>query len=57
MLNVLQIFNEFVSNALLELGNNHKLKFYESTANFLNLTIRWWNIVNVKHPNKGVYKK
>lgn len=54
---VLQIFNEFVSNALLQLGNKHQLKFYEGTANFLNLIIRWWNIVNVKHPNKGVAKK
>ncbi|XP_042913759.1 uncharacterized protein [Parasteatoda tepidariorum] len=54
---VLQIFNEFVPQGLLELGKNHNIVHYENTANFIKIINNWWNIVNVKTPTKGFHLK
>ena len=54
---VLRIFNDFVIQALLELGEKNNLNFYKETAEYINLIYKWWCIVNVKHPFKGIRKK
>lgn len=50
---VLQIFNEYMVAALLELGKKHNLNFYKETARYIEIIHQWWCIVNVKSPNKG----
>ncbi|XP_035223260.1 LOW QUALITY PROTEIN: uncharacterized protein LOC118196010 [Stegodyphus dumicola] len=50
---VLDIFNPYVIQALLKLGNEHQLKNYKSTANFIDIIYKWWCIMNVKTPFKG----
>ncbi|GBN15042.1 hypothetical protein AVEN_182966-1 [Araneus ventricosus] len=50
---VLCIFNEHVAEALAELGEKNKLLYSQDTSDFLKIIIRWWQIVNVKTPNKG----
>lgn len=47
----LKIFNPFVAQALLEFGC--KIDKSKDTADFVNIIIRWWKIVNVKTPLKG----
>ena len=50
---VLQIFNEFVAQALLQLGNAHDILHYQDTSAFISLILTWWEVVNVKTPHKG----
>ncbi|GBO17359.1 hypothetical protein AVEN_7037-1 [Araneus ventricosus] len=50
---VLCIFNEHATEALAELGEKNKLLYSKDTSDFLKIIIRWWQIVNVKTPNKG----
>ncbi|GBL81604.1 hypothetical protein AVEN_22741-1, partial [Araneus ventricosus] len=50
---VLCIFNEHVAEALTELGEKNKLLYSQDTSDFLKIIIIWWQIVNVKTPNKG----
>ncbi|GBM92343.1 hypothetical protein AVEN_9188-1 [Araneus ventricosus] len=50
---VLCIFNEHVTEALAELGEKNKLLYSKDTSDFLKIIIKWWQIVNVKTPNKG----
>lgn len=50
---VLQVFNEYIVEALMELGSKHNLNHFESTANFIKIICTWWKIVNVKTPGKG----
>ena len=49
---VLQIFNNYVSHALRELGEKYKIPHYLDTAAFIERVTTWWNIVNVKTPIK-----
>lgn len=49
----LKIFSSFVSSALRLKGTELKLILPEETAGFIDLVLRWWNIVNVKTPQKG----
>lgn len=49
----LKIFSSFVSSALRLKGTELKLTLPEETAGFIDLILRWWNIVNVKTPQKG----
>lgn len=49
----LSIFNAFVSSALRIQGRSLQLTLSDETANFIDLIVRWWNIVNVKTPQKG----
>nr|CAH7769842.1 unnamed protein product [Callosobruchus chinensis] len=48
---VLKVFNSFVSEALLTCGVN--INHSKSTADFINIILKWWRIVNVKTPFKG----
>ncbi|XP_055928658.1 uncharacterized protein LOC129959790 [Argiope bruennichi] len=50
---VLSIFNEHVAEALVELGERKNLIYSKDTSEFLKIIITWWQIVNVKTPNKG----
>ncbi|XP_054707693.1 uncharacterized protein LOC129217416 [Uloborus diversus] len=50
---VLNIFNEFVIEALNTLGEKHALPHFQGTAMFIEIILKWWWVVNVKTPNKG----
>ena len=50
---VIQIFNEFVSHALHQLGGKFGIPHWQNTAAFIDLIKTWWDIVNVCTPNKG----
>ena len=50
---VLQIFSEFVAQALLQLRNAHYILHYQDTSAFISLILTWWEVVNVKTPRKG----
>ena len=50
---VLQIFNEYVIQALLTVGKNHCLSFYAHVSEYIKIFYTWWTIMNVKSPFKG----
>lgn len=50
---VLQIFNDFLPQALRSLSEKHTFLFPEETASFIDIVVKWWKIVNVKAPYKG----
>ena len=50
---VLQIFNNFTSEALALLGKELQIPHYENTSAFIKIIATWWSIVNVKTPSKG----
>ncbi|KAH7953495.1 hypothetical protein HPB49_009563 [Dermacentor silvarum] len=49
----LQIFNDYLPEALRALGAKHNLFSFEATATFVEIILKWWKIVNVKTPWKG----
>ncbi|XP_064120877.1 uncharacterized protein LOC135225533 [Macrobrachium nipponense] len=49
----LQIFNEYVIEALLTTGKEHCLPNSVDAANYIKVIYLWWTIMNVKHPHKG----
>ncbi|KAH7945961.1 hypothetical protein HPB49_018027 [Dermacentor silvarum] len=49
----LQIFNDYLPEALRALGAKHNLFSIEATATFVEIILKWWKIVNVKTPWKG----
>ena len=51
---VLQIFSNYVSHALRELGEKYEIPHYLDTAAFIEIVTTWWNIVNVKTPHKTI---
>ena len=50
---VLQVFNEYVSQALIQLGAKFNILHYLDTSNFIEIISTWWDVVNVKTPRKG----
>uniref|UniRef100_A0A1B6CRV3 THAP-type domain-containing protein n=1 Tax=Clastoptera arizonana TaxID=38151 RepID=A0A1B6CRV3_9HEMI len=48
---VLKVFNSFVKEALTNFGSS--IQGSAETADFLDIIITWWKIVNVKTPLKG----
>ena len=50
---VLQVFNEYVSQALIQLGAKFNILHYQDTSNFIKIISTWWDVVNVKTPRKG----
>jgi hypothetical protein len=50
---VLQLFNEFVAQALIELGEKYELQHFQDTADFITIILTWWHICNVKFISKG----
>lgn len=51
---VLKLFNNFVIEALLELGPKYEIPHFTGTAEFIRIILTWWNIINVKSPFKGI---
>jgi hypothetical protein len=51
---VLQIFNDYIIAALLDVGNKYDIHFSESTAAYLKIILSWWKIMNVKTPTVGL---
>ncbi|KAH7959066.1 hypothetical protein HPB49_008015 [Dermacentor silvarum] len=49
----LQIFNDYLPEALRALGAKHNLFSFEAMATFVEIILKWWKIVNVKTPWKG----
>ncbi|XP_040073973.1 uncharacterized protein LOC115329107 [Ixodes scapularis] len=49
----LQIFNDSLPQVLRALGAKHNLRFFEETASFIEIVVKWWRIVNVKAPDTG----
>ncbi|XP_055928711.1 uncharacterized protein LOC129959843 [Argiope bruennichi] len=59
---VLKIFNKFIPESLMNLGEKYEFPHYKETAEYIRIINRWWDIVNVKTPFTGirennVYKK
>ncbi|GBN57736.1 hypothetical protein AVEN_255023-1 [Araneus ventricosus] len=52
----LKLFSTDVMHALNELGEKYNLECYEQTAKFIDIISTWWDIVNVKTPDKGKFK-
>lgn len=50
---VLKVFNSFVSSALSLQVQKLQMAALQEKATFIDLTVRWWSIVNVKTPEKG----
>jgi len=50
----LQIFNYHIVAALRDLGPKINLQNYSDTADFIEHICKWWDIVNVKSPLKGL---
>ncbi|XP_042146182.1 uncharacterized protein LOC121835767, partial [Ixodes scapularis] len=53
----LQIFHESLPHALRALGSKTSLQYCEETASFIEIIVKWWNIMNVKTPCKGMAKR
>ncbi|XP_068083561.1 uncharacterized protein [Anabrus simplex] len=51
---VMQVFSGHIANSLLKLGPTNNLQNYEGTAKFIEIINKWWSIVNVKTPLKGL---
>lgn len=49
----LQIFNDYLPEALRALGAKHNLFSFEATATLIDIVLKWWKIVNLKTPWKG----
>ncbi|XP_049960432.1 uncharacterized protein LOC126481016 [Schistocerca serialis cubense] len=49
----LNVFNPYVVQGLLTLGEEHNLYEYQSTADFITLIENWWSVVNVQTKYKG----
>nr|XP_042912929.1 uncharacterized protein LOC122272950 [Parasteatoda tepidariorum] len=54
---VVRIFNEFIVKALLEFGEKQSLNYYQGTAAFIEIILRWWWVENVKSSDKGIRLK
>lgn len=48
----LQIFNDFLPEALCALGTKYNLFSFDAAATFIEI-VKWWKVVNVKTPWKG----
>ncbi|GBM25061.1 hypothetical protein AVEN_96647-1 [Araneus ventricosus] len=53
----LKLFSTYVVRALNELVEKYNLECYEQTAKFINIISTWWDIVNVKTPDNGKFKR
>lgn len=53
---VLKIFNKFVVSGLIEVGSHHNIEHYKDTSHFISIICKWWDIMNVKTPYKGLHK-
>jgi len=53
----LRIFNDFVAQALVELGSKHNILHWHDTNVHIKIMSTWWDVVNVKTPMNGLHKK
>ena len=51
---MLQVFSDYVCNALHELGENFPIPNFHNTAAFIKLIATWRDIVNVTTSTKGI---
>ena len=51
---VLKIFNDYVIQAMLHIGNKMNSTAHNSVAAFIQIVLNWWSILNVKSTNKGI---
>lgn len=54
---VIQIFNDYIVEALKTLGPSNNLSKHVGTAEFIRIISLWWKILNVKAPYKGLLKR
>lgn len=54
---VLQVFNDYVIQALISIGKKYSMTFFSSVAEYIKIICRWWAIMNVQTPCKGVETK
>lgn len=50
---VLQIFNEYIIEALITFGKTKCLPLVDDVAEYIKIFCKWWDIMNVKTPFKG----
>ena len=50
----MQIFNGYVIQALLTIGEQNCLPHFEEASHYIKIILAWWTIMNVKHPYKGI---
>ena len=50
---VVQIFNEYIVQALQTLGEKHNLACFDKVAKYIHIIYVWWTVMNVKSPYKG----
>lgn len=50
---VLQIFNEYIIEALVTFGKKKCLPLVDDVAEYITIFCKWWEIMNVKAPFKG----
>lgn len=53
----LQVFNEFVAEALDAHSDLPAFLHAKETANFVKIIVQWWKIVDVKTPHKGYHHR
>jgi len=53
----LRIFNDFVAQALVELGSKHNILHWPDTSVYIKIISTWRDVVNVKTPMKGLHEK
>lgn len=49
----LRVFNEYVAQGLLSIGEKMSIPDYAGTSLFIKIIVTWWYVVNVKSPLKG----
>ena len=52
-----QIFNDYIVQSLFTLVEKHSLHLFADVANYINIFHKWWTIMNVQTPFKGIYTK
>lgn len=49
----LKVFTSFFAEAMRTRGKTLNLPYAEGTADYIEIIVKWWSIVNVKTPTKG----
>lgn len=53
----LQVFNEYVVQALISIGKKHSLTFFSNVSEYIKIIWKWWTVMNVQTPFKGIHTK
>lgn len=54
---VLNVFNDYVVKGLRSLGEKKEILYYKDTADFIEILVNWWSIVNVKNTTHGIHSR